>query len=103
MNYVKAQNVLPEEIIKIIQKYIDGEYIYIPRKDGSQKAWGEKSGARDSLRERNCRIYEEYIAGAGVGELCNEFYLSEQSIRRFISQEKNSRREIRVKDNGFER
>lgn len=61
---------------------------YIPRKDGSQKAWGEKSGARDSLRERNRRIYERYSAGADVGELCSEFYLSEQSIRRIISQEK---------------
>jgi Mor family transcriptional regulator len=88
MKYVKAQNVLPEEVIKTIQKYIDGEYIYIPRKDGSQRAWGENSGARDSLRERNCRIYERYRAGANVGELCCEFFLSEQSIRRIICQEK---------------
>lgn len=32
MKYIKAQDVLPEEIVKIIQEYIDGEYLYIPRK-----------------------------------------------------------------------
>ena len=90
MRYVKAQNVLPEEVIKLIQKYIDGEYLYIPRRDGSQKAWGEKSGARNSLKERNSSIYEKYAAGVNVEALCGEFFLSEQSIRRIISQEKNS-------------
>ena len=88
MKYVKAQNVLPEEVIKIIQEYIDGEFIYIPRKDGQQKAWGEKSGTRDSLKSRNSSIYKKYMEGATVAELTLEFYLSEQSIRRIISQEK---------------
>lgn len=106
MKYVKAQNVLPEEVIKTIQKYIDGEFIYIPRRDGSQKAWGEKSGARDSLRERNTLIYEKYTAGADVQELCGEFYLSEQSIRRIISQERKDSQEKknrREKNNSQER
>lgn len=41
MRYIKAQKVLPEEVIELIQKYVDGEFIYIPRKDGKQKAWGK--------------------------------------------------------------
>ncbi len=32
MKYIKATDVLPVEILEIIQEYIDGEYIYIPRK-----------------------------------------------------------------------
>lgn len=32
MSYIKAADVLPQEIIETIQGYIDGEYIYIPRK-----------------------------------------------------------------------
>ena len=32
MKYVKAIDVLPQEIIEIIQNYVDGEYLYIPRK-----------------------------------------------------------------------
>lgn len=88
MNYIKAQNVLPEEIIELIQKYVDGEFIYIPRKDGRQKAWGEKSGTRESLRTRNNQIYEKYKDGASVEELSKTCFLSEQSIRRIIKQEK---------------
>lgn len=32
MKYIKAIDVLPQEIIEIIQNYVDGEYLYIPRK-----------------------------------------------------------------------
>ena len=32
MSYIKADEVLPQNIIKIIQQYIDGENIYIPKK-----------------------------------------------------------------------
>lgn len=88
MKYIKAQNVLPEEVIELIQKYVDGEFIYIPRKDGKQKSWGENSGAKESLKERNKQIYSEYKAGASVSELSKTHYLSEQSIRRIISHEK---------------
>ena len=31
MKYKKAQEILPDNIIKIIQEYVDGEYLYIPR------------------------------------------------------------------------
>lgn len=88
MKYIKAQNVLPEEVLELIQKYIDGEFIYIPRKDGKQKVWGENSGTRESLKKRNKQIYSEYNAGTSVLELSKVHYLSEQSIRRIISQEK---------------
>lgn len=33
MGYIKAEEVLPEEIIRLVQHYVDGENIYIPRKD----------------------------------------------------------------------
>jgi Mor family transcriptional regulator len=88
MKYIKAQNVLPEEVIELIQKYVDGEFIYIPRKDGRQKAWGEKSGIKESLKERNNQIYRKYKDGATVADLSKDCFLSEQSIRRVISQEK---------------
>ena len=90
MKYIKAQNVLPEELIELIQKYVDGEYIYIPRKDGKKKAWGENSGAKKCLKERNNQIYIEYKAGTSVSKLSKIYYLSEQSIRRIVSQEKRA-------------
>ena len=88
MKYVKAQDILPDEVVKIIQEYIDGAFIYIPRKDGVRKAWGENSGARNHLKQRNSEIFARYQKGIAVTELAREFYLSEQSVRRVIGQEK---------------
>lgn len=85
MKYFKAQTVLPEEIIELIQEYIDGECLYIPRKNGNEKSWGEKNGTRRSLQNRNKEIYEKYTLGASVNELAEKYYLSEKSIRRILS------------------
>lgn len=88
MSYKKAQDVLPEEILKIIQEYIDGEYIYIPRKNENHKSWGEKSGIKNSLKIRNNEIYKKYLDGTTINKLSQEYYLSEKSIRRIIGQER---------------
>ena len=89
MKYVKASNVLPEEIIEIIQQYIDGEYLYIPRKAENVTSWGEKNGSKHRFKKRNREIYMKYSSGARVAQLAEEYFLSEQSIRRIISNEKN--------------
>lgn len=88
MKYVKAQDVLPEELIELIQKYIDGNYLYIPRKDDNHKSWGENSGIKNILKIRNKEIYIKYNNGMSVDALSNEYYLSDKSIRRIISYEK---------------
>lgn len=88
MKYVKAYEVLPEDIIEVIQNYIDGEYLYIPRKTENEKSWGEKSGAKKMLKERNSQILRKYNKGIKVTQLAKEYFLSEQSIRRIISKEK---------------
>ncbi|MCY6354227.1 CD3324 family protein [Clostridium sp. ZS2-4] len=88
MKYIKALDVLPEEIVKIIQEYVDGDYLYVPRKNKNHKAWGEKSGIKNSLKVRNNEIYKKYIDGATISELTQEYYLSEKSIRRIIRKEK---------------
>ncbi|MGH4123394.1 MAG: CD3324 family protein [Clostridium sp.] len=88
MGYIKAQNVLPEEIIKLIQEYVDGECLYIPRKNGNEKSWGEKNGTRNSLRKRNNEIFCKYTQGVTIIELASRYYLSEKSIGRIIGKEK---------------
>ncbi|QBD86262.1 hypothetical protein EW636_00665 [Clostridium tetani] len=88
MKYAKAQDVLPEEIVKIIQEYVDGKYLYVPRKHGNHKAWGEDSGIKNNLKARNNEIYKKYINGTSVDVLTQEYYLSEKSIRRIISDQK---------------
>lgn len=88
MKYVKAQDVLPQELLKIIQEYTDGKYLYIPKKDENHIAWGEKSGIKTTLKLRNHEIYQKYLSGITINTLTHEYYLSEQSIRRIISKEK---------------
>lgn len=88
MKYSNAYNVLPEDVIKLIQEYVNGEYLYIPRKEEQQKKWGEKSGSRDALKKRNEEIYVKYINGSSVMDLTQEFYLSDKSIRRIIGEQK---------------
>lgn len=88
MKYSNAQKVLPDEIIKLIQEYVSGEYLYIPRKAGKEKAWGENSGSRKSLDKRNEEIYDKYCEGISVLELMKEYYLSDKSIRRIIGERK---------------
>lgn len=90
MKYAKAQDVLPEDILKIIQKYVDGKYIYIPKKDDNHKSWGEDSGIRNNLKARNSEIYKKYLNGTTIDVLTQEYYLSEKSIRRIISDQKYS-------------
>ena len=32
MGYIRAEEILPDEVIELIQQYVDGTNIYIPRK-----------------------------------------------------------------------
>lgn len=91
MSYIKAQSVLPEELINLIQEYVDGEYLYIPRKIGKEKSWGEKNGTRKNLKLRNVEIFNKYAGGATIIELTRAYYLSDKSIRRIINTEKSLR------------
>ena len=88
MKYEKAQDILPSEIIELIQNYIDGRYLYIPRKNTLKKSWGEESGIKETLSLRNMGIYDEYLNGTSIKELSRKYYLTEDSIRRIIRVEK---------------
>lgn len=83
MKYENANNVLPPELIRQIQKYAAGKLLYIPKKE-EPVAWGSLSGARQKLQKRNQRIYDEYKNGKGVGELAEEYFLSIDSIRKIV-------------------
>lgn len=88
MRYEKAQNILPEDMIELIQEYMDGGYLYIPRKDKNKKSWGDNTGVKDELKIRNMEIYNKYNAGKSIKELSEIYYLTETSIRRIIREQK---------------
>lgn len=88
MGYYKATDILPPEILEIIQDYIDGEYIYIPRKPENRKSWGQKTETKSIFSERNLQIYRDYLKGMSLTQLADKYYLVEKSIQRIIRQEK---------------
>ncbi len=85
MNYKNAIHVLPDELLKEVQKYAAGENLYIPKVE-ERKKWGEGSGARAYYRERNEKIKKLYAEGKTQDEIADTFSLSVDSIRRIISQ-----------------
>lgn len=90
MSYIKADEVLPQNIIEIIQRYIDGENIYIPKKSDKRIGWGEKSGINEELKKRNSLIYNDYLSGEKISVLADRYYLSEKSIQRIIRKMKTN-------------
>ncbi|MBR5288001.1 MAG: hypothetical protein IKU34_05340 [Clostridia bacterium] len=84
MRYIKAEDILPDEIVELIQQYVDGETIYIPRKAENRLAWGCRTSYKEELRQRNGCIQQEYASGATVYELSKRYHLSEKSIRRIL-------------------
>lgn len=90
MGYIRAEDVLPEEVIDLIWQYVDGELIYIPRK-GKKRCWGAATGIRDSFRMRNESIYVKYQQGMPVQELADEYCLSEKSVQRIIRNHKKQK------------
>lgn len=67
-----------------VQKYIQGEYLYIPKAEGSRKKWGEKSGTRRELSIRNDSIRDDFDNGLSITDLSIKYYLSESSIKKII-------------------
>ncbi len=84
MKYRNASDVLPDELLKEIQKYASGEALYIPS-DGKRKQWGEGTGARVFYRQRNEEIRHRFFhLRHGMEQLCEEYGLSEETIRKII-------------------
>lgn len=91
MSYKKANNLLPAELVELIQKYVDGEYIYIPRREENKKSWGTSTATKRELELRNSNIYDDYLSGMEVATLGEKYFLSSKSIQRIVLIEKRNR------------
>lgn len=88
MNYINADAILPEELLKEIQRHIPGGLVYIPKPKEAHQKWGEKSGSRAVVRERNDQIRRLFAAGLTVHELTERFFLSIDSIKKIVYSKK---------------
>ena len=82
MSYISAEDVLPKELIEIIQQYVSGKSIYIPCKE--KKAWGSESKTKQYYITRNHDICVKNKNGVGIKVLSKEYSLSIKSIQRII-------------------
>lgn len=63
MKYKNSENILPPKILEEVQKYVQGELIYVPINKVKRAEWGEKSGTRKYLIQRNKEICSRYRNG----------------------------------------
>lgn len=83
MRYLNASEILPDELLKEVQKYADGAAIYIPKCEERTK-WGSKSGSRQFYEKRNEEIRAKYAKNHSYETLAEEYCLSLETIRKII-------------------
>jgi hypothetical protein len=83
MKYRNASDILPDELLKEVQKYTSAEALYIPSK-GERKKWGNGSGARAFYEQRNEEIRRKYAQKVGMEELADQYSLSYETIRKIV-------------------
>lgn len=86
MNYKNANHILPDRLVQEIQRYVQGEYIYIPIKDKVINT--TPTEYEQELIKRNEHIYTKSLEGVSNGELANMYHLSASSIRRIIIEQR---------------
>lgn len=84
MKYINAKNLLPESLVRELQRYIQGGYLYIPADAAQPKRWGEVSGYRQELERRNRQIRRAYREGTSMDQLADHYSLSLSAIRKII-------------------
>lgn len=82
MSYVRAEDILPKELIETIQQYVSGKSIYIPCTE--KKVWGSRTKIKLYYRKRNHEICQKHSRGISTKILADEYSLSEKSIQRII-------------------
>jgi hypothetical protein len=84
MKYRNASEILPDGLLKELQKYVSGEILYVPS-DKTRKKWGADTGARYYYESRNAEIRHKYFhLKAPLGTLCEEYNLSDETVRKIL-------------------
>jgi len=84
MKYVKAQTVFPKFLLDEIQKYVQGELVYIPKSPDSYKKWGDNTGTKNMIAQRNENMVHAFKAGFSIPQLAELYYLSEETVKKIV-------------------
>lgn len=86
--YRNAEKVLPAELLRQVQEYVQGEELYIPKSSSARLGWGEHNGTRKQLQERNQIMLQLRTKGCSIDGLCQRFHLGRDTVRRILRQER---------------
>ncbi|MBS7007372.1 CD3324 family protein [Anaerostipes sp.] len=84
MKYQNAASVLPASLLEQLQDYVQGDYLYIPKKEDQYKKWGDRTGSRIRTAQRNQCIREDFYSGKSIEELSDMYFLSVHTIRKIV-------------------
>lgn len=93
LEYKNGREVFPRSLLKEMQKYIQGELIYIPKESHQRAGWGEVNGSRQMINRRNTEIYQRYKEGWSLEDLEQAYSLSFESIRKIIYKTRGNKRQ----------
>ncbi|BCK01138.1 CD3324 family protein [Anaerocolumna chitinilytica] len=84
MSYLRADLIFPDELLAEIQKYVQDGLVYIPKPKKLHKKWGENSGCREVIEQRNLQIKMKFQNRHCMEELADEYGLSVDTVKRIV-------------------
>jgi len=78
------EEILPQELLFEIQKYIQGKSVYIPKIKDNHKKWGDITQSKAITSLRNDKIRSAFRNGSKIDKLCECYSLSLSSIKKII-------------------
>ena len=86
MKYINAKDLLPDALVKELQRYIQGPIFMFPPIKRSKDDGEKFSGYRQELQQRNRQIVEAFRNGTSMEALAEKHFLSVSAIRKIIYQ-----------------
>ena len=84
MKYQNADSIFPAALLTEIQKYIQDGIIYVPKAKNSYKKWGENTGSRKYIAERNDTIRIKFQKSDTINTLAAEYNLAVETVKKIV-------------------
>ncbi len=91
MKYENARDILPKELYEELQKLAPGKLLYVPSRS-ARCPWGDRTGYRRQLAERNGDIRRKFTEGASIDSLADEYFLTPETVKKivYLKKERNN-------------
>jgi len=84
MKYQNADTIFPATLLMEIQKYVQDGMIYIPKPKEEHKKWGENTGCRKYITERNNTMRKKFRMADSIDALADEYNLAVETVKKIV-------------------